>query len=332
MRLLVLLLLTAGLYAGVWSHELVYEDVQTIQSQDGLGTVTSGWMMPSRILSATSIYLVAKLDPTPRLQHLVNVALHLVNGILVFWLASLLFRDDSAALLVAALFLLHPIQSEAVNYISARSDLLAATCLLWATVCVVSEEWVLCAAFFVFAMMSKESAVVGVLLLPMTIWWFLPRRVQPWLVWGGMAAVGVTLAVKTWAILADPYVWSSASPGTSFLSFWRLIGLVLVPVGFSIEHEYSRVPKWIAVAGALILVTTARRWWLARTAHPIASFGAAWMIVALLPRFVLALPEPINEHQFYLSFFGICLIAGDLMRYSAADRELIQDAQCRSGA
>lgn len=56
--------------------------------------------------------------------HLSNVILHVLNGVLLFLLLRKIFDKFSLSLLTAVLFLVHPINSEAVNYVSNRCDLL----------------------------------------------------------------------------------------------------------------------------------------------------------------------------------------------------------------
>jgi Flp pilus assembly protein TadD len=62
------------------------------------------------------------LAPGPR--HVVNVVIHLCNSLLVWRLAIRLLREPGAALLVAALFLVHPLHVESVAWISERKDVL----------------------------------------------------------------------------------------------------------------------------------------------------------------------------------------------------------------
>lgn len=57
--------------------------------------------------------------------HLTNLLLHGANGVLLYALARALGAHGWLALLASLVFVLHPIQTEAVNCISFRSDLLA---------------------------------------------------------------------------------------------------------------------------------------------------------------------------------------------------------------
>lgn len=81
-----------------------------------------------RPLITATYYLDAALwDLDPALMHLENILLHALNTLLVYASARLLATDDrhELPLLIATLFCLHPINTEAVNWISGRTDPLA---------------------------------------------------------------------------------------------------------------------------------------------------------------------------------------------------------------
>jgi hypothetical protein len=56
--------------------------------------------------------------------HAVNLLLHVLNGLLVFLIVRTLLGRPLTALLAAGLFVAHPIQTEAVAYVSGQRDLL----------------------------------------------------------------------------------------------------------------------------------------------------------------------------------------------------------------
>ena len=66
-------------------------------------------------------------------MHLDNIILHTINGVLVFLIVRELSRmfkiseNRYIALFASMLFILHPINTEAVNWISGRTDVLAGT-------------------------------------------------------------------------------------------------------------------------------------------------------------------------------------------------------------
>lgn len=128
-------------------------------------------------------YLIDKsvLGIHPGLMHLENILLHLANAVLVYFL-TLYFtppakRNNSFAPLIAALlFGLHPVNTESVNWISGRTDVLAATFILISVLCLLKYRadrehtyaWLSFAAF-VFGILAKETALAvmpgGLLLL-----------------------------------------------------------------------------------------------------------------------------------------------------------------------
>src|SRR6185503_15972049 len=63
--------------------------------------------------------------------HVVNIVIHVLNGILVWWLMGLLLRRQKSeraapiSLAVALLFVCHPIQTQAVTYLTQRFTSLA---------------------------------------------------------------------------------------------------------------------------------------------------------------------------------------------------------------
>lgn len=81
----------------------------------------------------------------PAALHAENILLHAVNSLLVFWLIKTLLppetsRSSYLPLLGGLLFGLHPITTESVNWISGRTDLLAATGVLGAALCITAWQ------------------------------------------------------------------------------------------------------------------------------------------------------------------------------------------------
>ena len=82
-------------------------------------------------------YWIHKLDVTG--YHLVNLAIHIVNGLIVYWLVILTFktpflnssvlreRSTEIALFASLLFACHPLQTQAVTYIWQRVTSLSTT-------------------------------------------------------------------------------------------------------------------------------------------------------------------------------------------------------------
>ena len=139
-----LCLVTAGLYAPVWTHDFVEFDDALYVSRNphvrlGLTLETVRWAFASgdafiwHPLTWLSYLLDATLYGTGRAGPwlLTNVALHVVNTALLFrLLVASMGRPAWVCCVAAAIFALHPIQVEAVAWVSGRKELLAATFLL----------------------------------------------------------------------------------------------------------------------------------------------------------------------------------------------------------
>lgn len=115
-----------------------------------------------------------------RAFHLVNLAIHCANALLVYYLAHLIIpteetQNSRAPFVASLLFALHPINTEAVMWIAARTDLICCFFFLLALIVVVEQKqgfFRSAVAVFILALLSllaKESSVglVGILL----VWW-----------------------------------------------------------------------------------------------------------------------------------------------------------------
>ncbi len=122
---------------------------------------------------------------------LVNIAIHLVNGLLVVWLLWLLFRHIGItmpfwlAALAGGAWLLSPLHVSTVLYVVQRMAMLATLFMLLATISYVYWRMsifsgtprhlplLLVVVFFLLALFSKENAVVLIpILLTMEALWF----------------------------------------------------------------------------------------------------------------------------------------------------------------
>ena len=69
--------------------------------------------------------------PHPFGFHLFNILVHIINGLLLFGLLQKLGLREAVAWVVALLFLIHPVQTEAVSCISGISNLWMALGSYW---------------------------------------------------------------------------------------------------------------------------------------------------------------------------------------------------------
>ncbi len=106
------------------------------------------------------------------LFHLLSVGLHLASASLVYGLAHRIFAANGPAMLCFAVFLLNPLQLEAVLWVSGLQELLWAFFVLAALVTYTGTpqlslpRLVVTVALLAAALLSKETAVCYLLLIP----------------------------------------------------------------------------------------------------------------------------------------------------------------------
>jgi hypothetical protein len=131
----------AVFYPTIFAEFCAIDDIQMIRHYRQL----TGWSLGDVFLPRISngIYYRPFIEITflldrylfnlnPILMHLHNIVLHLINAVLVYFLALLITSERKSYLPLAAslIFALHPINTESVNWISGRTDILAAAFIL----------------------------------------------------------------------------------------------------------------------------------------------------------------------------------------------------------
>ena len=113
-------------------HSVSWDNVKFWFTHDVLAGIglKSNYYRPFLFFTFAFNYIVSGVKPLA--YHLTSNAIHIFNSILIFWLIGRAFRKDLLAFLVSLAFLVHPLQTEAITYISGRGDALAAMFMLLA--------------------------------------------------------------------------------------------------------------------------------------------------------------------------------------------------------
>ena len=293
-----------------------FADPQTFSRNPG-----SEMYRPLVVLSYALNYRFGELKP--RGYHLVNLGLHLCA---VAALAVLLIGwgwQPRRAALVACLFGVHPLASEPVNYISSRSESMAAVFALTSIILynraqsVRERGYGLALLSFGLALMAKSSALAVLGMLPLVeaarrteravapgkggLWPRICRRQWPyWL-------VGITYLWGVRALVREAMEAPVRSLGSQLLTQCKGLiyygKLLLLPYPLSVDHAFQEaesgadVVVWIS---ALCVASVAYIVWRGIRRGDRSALFLAWSGAALMPTIAVPLNVLVNERRLYL--------------------------------
>ncbi|HMO01713.1 MAG TPA: hypothetical protein PKD37_02730 [Oligoflexia bacterium] len=130
-------------------------------------TLTLGDWTPLATISYWFEYKIFGIDS--RISHGFNLALHLINGVLLFSLLKKIETNKWLIFYSALIFLIHPLQIESVAWISSRKNLLCAAFYTSSLILLLDSRYLLTILFGFLALCSKGTAVtlpiVGIIIL-----------------------------------------------------------------------------------------------------------------------------------------------------------------------
>jgi tetratricopeptide (TPR) repeat protein len=262
---------------------------------------------------------------------LVNLMIHTLNGWLVFLLVNGLLESPLAALGSAAVYVIHPMQTEAVVSIVGRSELLAAAFFFTAWLAFRKGRTGWSALAYVLAALSKESAITfpAIAMLDMALHeGGVKKVIAAWKRFAVLAAAGAGyLALRFYALgglgiptsgqyLDGKFTLSQRwiTSGRVFLQYLRLL---FMPVQIPSDYDFNSIPvagfrDWDAWLGLVLvagLIVLALR--LAKT-KPAVSLGILFFFITLLPvsNWIMPIALLMAERFLYTPAFGFALLAG----------------------
>lgn len=325
-------------------HEVNSENLQRILSFPYWEIYNTGLYRPLTTLSFLLNFAGFGNGPDPYGYHWLNFFLHAGNIALVYGLGLAIFKRLPAALLLSALWGLHPVLTESVTNIVGRADMLAAFGVLAGLLChrkaleatgVRKGAWLaaigLAATVGIF---SKESAIVLVAVLAIYDIAFAPAAS-----WRSRLASYAAAAVPClfylvvrFGVLANaPHVtapfYENPLLGADFLTaritvikaIGRYFGLLVWPARLSWDYGYNEIPlfgwrlgnweDWKAIASlagcAAAAILAVRSW---RSRSPLL-FAIAFFFIALSPtsNLLLLIGAIMAERLLYLPSVGFAV-------------------------
>ena len=268
--------------------------------------------------------------------HVFNLTLHLINVILAWLVILRVWQEPLPAFLAAAVFAVHPVNTEAVTNIAGRADLMAALGVLAGLLLYISlpehtggyRKMVLAGLFLAscFGFLSKENAIV--LPAAMLLYDALFRR-RLW----GLAYVAVLLPIvlalawRHWVlpglaenifVVDNPLVAAGFFRArlTALEVLWRYLGLLAWPQQLSWDYSYNQIPLATTAGGLAALVGVLALLGflgsLYRRAAPVCFFGMFFFLaIAPTSNVLLMIGSIMGERFLYLPSIGfaVCLVA-----------------------
>ncbi len=269
----------------------------------------------------------------PHIFHAANLVLHLGCAMLVFAIVRLLVESQWAAWAGALVFAVHPVQVEAVAWVTGLKDVFSAfwsLMAIWQYVLYVKSgrtgSWAVAHCFlvglcFLLAMLAKPGAVTVPLLLVVIgrlclgiKWRRLALEILP------MAVLALPMVIVTKAVQPDtqqawqPAFWQRLLVSGDALSFY----LYKVFLPLALGPDYGRTPRfvlehdWVYMTPLLLVAVGFILW---RTAQERRLTAASIFVASLLP--VLGLVSfsfqnisTVADRYLYLAMLGPALVIG----------------------
>ncbi|HUN64672.1 MAG TPA: tetratricopeptide repeat protein [Bacteroidota bacterium] len=316
----------------------------------------ASYYRPLLMVSFIADYQIWKLAPGG--YHGTNVLLHLAVGWMVTLLLFRLTRSRGASLAGGLFFLLHPVQTETVAWISGRNDLLLALFVTAAIHLFVlyrenpQRSWLFAgsAAAFTAALFTKESAVFYLLLLPAYDLCFTGtaggrkpagKKIAEYFVFALLTAAYLVVRGRALGVLggfeqfeAGTTLWDrlAAAPGM----FAEHLALIVYPLRLSVAHPVSESfwlqPQHLWIA-AVVTLGAIGLGWRACIGDRGMRFGLLWAGIGFLPLLnIIPVAVPVLEHRLYLPMAGLAIcLAGIAARLFGMPRRRTAAASVMGG-
>jgi hypothetical protein len=330
-------------YLNSFGNSFVWDDFNNIihnRALDGPIGLREVFLNPTaQIFYRPFSYLTIWLDQffwkdNPFGYHFTNFAFHLACIFLIFFLCQRLTQSANLAFISSLIFAVHPVHTEAVSYISGRSDLICGFFIFLSFYLYLHfldsvdkrKFLYLSAALFSYlmALFSKEVALIfPFIILCYSLYFYRDRtsrlRDKKWLLLGNSLCAVLAISyllfrhffVKFSSLhlhLGEWYLFPKI-----FLSYLRLL---IFPFNLHMQHDLQedsfllQMPLFLSTLLFLGIIVTAVKY----VRGTYARFGLAWFVLWLFPFLgIFKFNSGLAEHWLYIGSFGFFLISGKLI-------------------
>ncbi len=281
------------------------------------------------------------------LNHIVNLIIHIIISICIYLIVVFAIekKESLVPLATSILFLVHPLTTEPVNYITARfTQMYTLFCfltLLWYVLYTRTRRKiyaVICLISFIMGVFSKGVGIYYMMagISIYSIYYLNWKKIvfnnkYKWLIFTSMLFIIFFMLTNTGLVsrLNRPFIAEYFLMENKVFLF-KYIQLLLIPIGQSVNHcleplhEFSfdlTILASIIINLALIVYSI-----VIRKRNKIVSFSILWIYIMHFPYFLLASSnELVVEYRAYPMIFGYALLVSYLInRY--LNKKALQNA------
>jgi len=284
----------------------------------------------------------------PMAFHTVNVALHMVNGLLLFLLLNAMTGRVWRCAFVAALFAVHPLHVESVAWIAERKDVLSTFFWMLALLCYTRyvrqrsrNAYLATLAMFVLGLLAKPMVVTLPVVLLLLDYWPLQRFSFSPTVNSGVPAGEEGRFTDALRLLREKipfFLLSAASSivtcyaqgagddnaiislehltlpqrfGNALHSYLLYVKKICVPDDLAIFYQFAPLPTWQALCALVVIALFLVAVFRKRSEYPYLLTGTAWYLVTLLPVIgvVQVGVQAMADRYTYIPSIGLFLLA-----------------------
>jgi len=321
----------------VWDDQYLVKDNVYIKSFSYLprifikdygegGGVRYGFYRPLQTFTYMIDYAFWKLNQKG--YHLTSILIHILAALSIFWLIDIIFGDKLVSLLASLTFVIHPIHTETVAYISGRQESLAALfillCLIFYIKYLRSENkgiYLLMLVNYILAILSKEVSLIVPLIMVLYNYSFKKKlRISHLLPIIIISFIYILLRLTLLRHLFQSPLSASTNilqrtPGF-FVALTNYLKLLILPLALHMGYgnPLFKITDPRALLGLIMFFSLLLYALRIRKSNSLVFFSIGWFFITLLPASNLyPLSSYMREHWLYLPSIGFFIILAKVL-------------------
>ena len=267
----------------------------------------------------------------PEYYHALSIILHAFNAIILFFIFSNFFNKPVYAFLGSLIFLIHPVQTEAVSWATEQTLLWGTMFILLTALLIINKEkipkkiYYLYIPFAFLSVLAKDQFVILPILVIAALW-FLKADFKKYFAEIAVTSSATILYIILRAIIIGSFVTQQEAWGggnyPTFLTmsnvFAKYLSLIIKGGPLTINYDDFPVTTNLSpqtLLSVLIVISFMAALIIFKKRAPLISLGVAWFFVTLLTvtNFPFPLNSLMNERFLYPALPGIIIVVLSLV-------------------